>query len=117
MTVLSRLQRQCLLTGFRSRGYITVVVTLEGDVSVRAGGKRVRSSADPLDGLVAARLLRLIGEFEDRNAMCARDGIRGVRLYELTSEGCAAALEVEVGAPAADRGQLPDRSRPAESGD
>ena len=105
MTDLTNLQRQILVAALRSRGYITAVVTLDNDVSVLAGSKRVRISADPLEGLVAARLLKLVGRYEDGKATRPGVEIRGVRLYELTSAGRAVALDVEVGPRAADGGE------------
>jgi hypothetical protein len=97
MTDLTDLQRQLLVAALRARGCITVVVTADGDVSVRAGSKRVCGSATPLEGLVAAQLLNLIGAYEDKKATRPGAEIRGVRLYELTSAGRAFALDVEIG--------------------
>jgi hypothetical protein len=74
-------------------------------VSVRAGSERVCGSEAPLEGLVAAQLLKLIGKYEDGKATRPGVEIRGVRLYELTSRGRAVALDVEIGPRAADGGE------------
>ena len=97
MTNVTKVQRQLLMAALRSRGYITAVVAVDGNVSVGAGSERVRGPAAPLENLVAAQFLKLIGQYENRKRVGPLGEIRGVRLYELTSAGRAIAMAVESG--------------------
>ena len=97
MTHLTERQRQLLVAALRSRGYITAVVTMYGEVTVGAGRERVRGPAGPIDGLVAAELLNLVAEYADREGARPVRDIAGVRLYELTPAGRAVAMDAEIG--------------------
>ncbi len=87
MTDLTDVQRRLLGATLRAGNAITVLRTSEWNVSVRVGSQRICGSTDPLDGLLAARFVELIGKYEDEPATLWKNEIFGVHLYQLTPAG------------------------------
>lgn len=87
MIEFNDLQSRILMAACGARGCVTVVVSADGETAVSAGCGRICESTAPLDSLVAARLVRLIGSYEEETATLLAGGVRGVSLYELTLAG------------------------------
>ncbi len=94
MIDLTDVQRHLLGATLRAGNAITVLMTPEWNVSVRVGSERICGSTDPLEGLLAARFVELIGKFEDQPATLWDSEIFGVHLYQLTPAGRAVAEQL-----------------------
>ena len=91
------LQRHVLAAAFRRGGGITVIETFDGKLSVRVGTERIAESTEPLDDLIDAGFVRLVGRYDERRGKQSGGEVRVVQLYELTSAGRDLALDLGIG--------------------
>ncbi len=115
MTDLSEFQIGLLAAALQANRCITVTATPNGDVSTRVGSKRICGSVTPIEGLVGAGLVELVGKHDDPDATLTVGEIQGVHLYQLTPAGRAIAQELGTEDEAANSGGATVRLAPKSS--